>query len=86
MIEHSQDTASSAWVVDTAPLLPFGGRSRTVESCAPNGAITNASNATQFVTPWIDASYGTAQSQVRLVWPSAVKGKVWVKARMDKPL
>ncbi len=86
MIEHSQDTASSAWVVDTAPLLPFGGRSRTVESCTPNGAITNASNATQFVSPWIDASYGTAQSQVRLVWPSAVKGKVWVKARMDKPL
>ncbi|OUD10972.1 hypothetical protein BVC71_00070 [Marivivens niveibacter] len=86
MIEHSQSTASRTWVIDTAPTLPFGGRARVVETLQNEGSITNGSNSVDYSTPWIEPSYGTDMTQIAVNWQNAVKGTVWARVRMDKPL
>lgn len=85
MIEHNQNTAGSTWVVDAAPFLPFGGRARNVQSVVLEGEVTNASNVTQWVHPYVEVEQGTGGGQVNLRWPSAVKGRAQVTVRVDNP-
>ena len=86
MIEHTQSTASRTWVIDTAPTLPFGGRARVVEAIQNEGSITNGSNSVDYSTPWVEPSYGTDMTKIAVNWQNAVKGTVWARVRMDKPL
>ncbi len=86
LVEHTQTTASTAWVVTGTPTLPFGGRARVMESLTFDDKITDSSGGTVAAMPWADTEYGTAQDQVRLVWPTACSGKIWARIRMDRPV
>ncbi len=85
-LTHTEASASTTWVAETAPYLPFGGRARFVDGVMPNGAVQNSANSDVFSLPWADVSYGPNNSQVRFVWETAVKGTVRYTARMDNPL
>lgn len=86
VITHTQNSPDAAWIVDTVPYLPFGGRARTVEAVIANGKIRDANNNAVFEVPYSDAGYGATNQQVRLVWSKATKGKVNLKVRVDAPL
>jgi hypothetical protein len=85
-IEHNQNTAADTWVVNGAAYLPFGGRARNVSGLVAEGAITNASNAAQFVTPYVQVEQGAGLNLVNVKWPSLVKGRVHLTIRCDNPL
>ncbi len=85
MIEHVQNTAADTWVVDGSAFLPFGSRARNVTGVVLEGAVTNASNVTQWVQPYVLVETGGG-SQVQLKWPSAVKGKAQLTIRCDNPV
>jgi hypothetical protein len=86
IVEHNQSTASDTWVVNGTGFMPFGGRARNVTALVAEGAITNASNAAQFVMPYTLTEQGTEGQSVHLKWPSAVKGRMQVTLRCDNPL
>lgn len=85
-IQHDQNTAASTWVVDGSDYLPFGSRARNVASVVLEGAVSNASNTTQWVQPYALVEQGTGAKEVHLKWPSAVKGRAQVTLRCDNPL
>jgi len=82
-IEHVESTPSTTWTVDTDGLLPFGGQALNVDSVVAHGAIRNANNVAQFVTPYVKLAEGPNRDKIELIWPTPVKGKVLVVARMD---
>ena len=67
------------------PICPSG-RARNVTSVMPEGAVTNASNAAQFVQPYALPGQGVAGAQAHLKWPAAVKGRAHVVLRCDNPV
>jgi hypothetical protein len=85
LIEHNQATAADTWTVDPATFLPFGGRARNVQAVVAEGAITTASNVTQWTMPHVLVEQGTGGGQVQLRWQTAVKGRVQVTVRVDNP-
>jgi Pectate lyase superfamily protein len=85
-IQHTQNTESATWTVDGAAYMPFLGRARNVMGLVLEGPVTNASNANQFVMPYVLVEQGTGGTQVALKWPSAVKGVAQVTLRVDNPL
>ena len=85
-LTHTQSTASTAWVADTEPRLPFRGRARFVESVTSDGAIETGGGTEIFEAPWVDSAYGVDQRQVRFVFDTAVTGKLRYQVRMDNPL
>ncbi|MGV6840494.1 MAG: glycosyl hydrolase family 28-related protein [Planktomarina sp.] len=82
---HTQSSDSSIWTIDFAPLLPFGGKARTVESVVPVNQILSGSSAV-YNNPYVLTGQGTNGSQVKVGWGSNTRGKVTVTARMDNPL
>lgn len=82
---HEQNTAADTWVVDVSAFIPFGGRVRMVEAVMPEGAITNAANATRYIQPNALVGQGPNGTQAQLRWGEAVKGKAVVTLRMDLP-
>ncbi len=86
VISHTQNTAADTWVVEGGTYIPFGGRIRMVESVMPEGAITNAANATRYVFPNALVGQGAGGSQAHLRWGEAVRGKVTAVIRMDVPV
>jgi hypothetical protein len=84
-IQHDQNTETATWVVDASDFLPFGSRTRNVVGVVPEGAVTNAANAAQYVQPYALAEQGTGQRLAHLRWPSAVKGRAQVTVRCDNP-
>ena len=85
MVEHSQNTAADTWVVDASAYLPFASRARNVQSLVAEGPITNASNAAQFVMPYVQVEQGAQNKLVNLRWPTPVKGLMQVTIRCDNP-
>ncbi|GLS85516.1 hypothetical protein GCM10010873_04890 [Cypionkella aquatica] len=86
LVEHTQNTASDTWAVNSNNLLPFGGRARNVTAVVAEGALTNAAGAVQFVTPYAQVEQGAGGQFANLKWPSAVKGRVQVTLRVDNPV
>ena len=82
-LTHTQSTASTTWIADTEPYLPFKGRARFVDSIAADGAIKDASNNDVFENPWVEASYGTENRPVRCVTPRGwiTRYKFWPPLR-----
>ncbi len=85
-VEHTQNTAADTWVVDAAAYLPFASRARNVQSIVAEGAITNATNAAQYVMPYVQVEQGAQGALVNLRWPTAVKGLMHVTLRCDNPV
>jgi len=86
IVEHTQSTPADTWVVAGTGFMPFGGRARNVTALVAEGAITNTSNAAQYVMPYTLTEKGSGGQSVHLKWPSAVKGKMQVTLRCDNPL
>ncbi|MFA7432992.1 MAG: glycosyl hydrolase family 28-related protein [Gemmobacter sp.] len=86
VVSHEQNSVSTAWTVDGADFLPFGGWARTVQAVVADGPITGAQDAVTAGMPYAETRVGSSNSLVRLRWPSAVKGRVNVTIRMDSPV
>ncbi|MEM8591257.1 MAG: glycosyl hydrolase family 28-related protein [Pseudomonadota bacterium] len=82
---HEEVTPDTNWSIEFAPRLPFGGRVRHVEGIVPIGPIRNGSNVVQNDFPYVNLGQGSNGTQARITWPTAVKGKVAIMARMDRP-
>ena len=80
-----RSSPDATWEEDLTPYLPFGGKARVVQSVMPDGRIRNASNGTVWEMPYGEAGLGSDGQTVRVVWPVAAKGKVFVTARCDAP-
>jgi hypothetical protein len=85
ILAHTQNTAAETWNISAAPIVPFGGRIRTVESVTPEGAITTAANAPRFMFPNATPGTGAQANEIQLRWGEPVRGKVLVRMRMDAP-
>ncbi len=83
-IEFTQNTPSNSWDIDAAAYLPFGGQTLNVDSVVAQGPIRNASNVAQYDMPYVQQIQGPSRNRIRVVWPTAVSGKVLVVVRMDK--
>lgn len=84
-VTHTQNTAAETWNVGAGGFVPFGGRIRMVEAVAPEGMITNASNAARYVFPYSLPGTGAGGNEAQVRWGEAVKGKALVTMRMDVP-
>lgn len=84
-VTHTQNTAAETWNVSAGGFVPFGGRIRQVQSVAPEGVVTNASNAARHVFPYAVPGTGAGGNEAQVRWGEAVKGKVLVTMRMDVP-
>jgi len=49
------------------------------------GALTTATGAVQWVTPYCEVEQSTGAQSVNLRWPVAVKGRVQATIRCDNP-
>ncbi len=85
LVSHTQNTAAETWNVSAGGFVPFGARIRMVESVAPEGLITNASNAARYVFPYSTPGTGGSGNEAQVRWGEAVKGKALVIMRMDVP-
>ena len=82
-IEFTQNTPSNSWDIDASEYLPFEGQALNVDSVVAQGPIRDASNVTQYDMPYVQQIQGPDRNRIRVVWPTAVKGKVLVVVRMD---
>lgn len=85
MLQHNQTSAATAWTLPVIEGLPFKGWAKSIQSVIAETAITNSAGTRVDATPWVQVEVGTSRRQIRLNWPSAVKGRVCVYARMDRP-
>ena len=80
---HVQASEASEWTIDPDGELPFGGRSRAVDSVVVRGSNRNASNTIRYVNPYVRLEEGVNNDQVDLVWGEALRGDVTVSIRID---
>ncbi|MDM7933081.1 glycosyl hydrolase family 28-related protein [Tabrizicola sp.] len=85
IVTHTQNTAADTWNISAGGFIPFGGRIRLLESVAPEGPVTTASNATRYAFPHALVGTGAQSNEAQLKWGEALKGKAVVTMRMDLP-
>ena len=83
VIEHSENSASGTWTVDSEGKFPFGGQTRAVESVVMIGKVKNVANVAQYTVPYVSTEQGADKDQIRLNWQTPVSGSVTVRMRMD---
>ncbi|MVO17151.1 glycosyl hydrolase family 28-related protein [Parasedimentitalea huanghaiensis] len=83
-VRHDQSSATKTWTIDPDDGLPFGGRSRGVDSVIALGAIRTSGGSSRYAMPYVDLEQGSNQDQIDLVWEESVHGEVQVTMRMDK--
>ena len=83
-IRHVQSSAAKTWTIDPGDALPFGGRSRGVDSVIALGPITTSGGSSRHAMPYANLEQGSNKDQVDLVWEESVKGEVQLTLRMDK--
>ena len=84
-LEHSENTASDNWAVQTDPFLPFRGRARNVEAVTAEGPLRDGGGSIVHAVPWIETAQGADGRRVQMHWPSPVRGMVRYTVRMDNP-
>ncbi|SEO07358.1 glycosyl hydrolase family 28-related protein [Palleronia pelagia] len=84
-LEFTQGSAAQNWTLDPGPWLPFGAWSRTVPGVAAQGSITDSGGSAVYDMPAATPLEGPANNRVRLRWSKAVKGKVQLTVRCDRP-
>ncbi|WP_114964325.1 glycosyl hydrolase family 28-related protein [Alkalilacustris brevis] len=85
-LRHDQNTAQGAWTINVGPYLPFGGWARNVTAIVPEGEITGPNDERRTDFPYASTQMGAENSEVRINWASASKGRVLVTARVDNPV
>ena len=81
----SENTAQATWEADLTDYLPFQGEAKVVSAVMPEGALRRANNQVVWAMPYATGRIGGDKQSVRLTWPEALKGKVFVTARCDAP-
>ncbi len=85
-LQFDQVSVATTWSLDVSGYLPFGGRAREVTSVVTEGPVLNSLDMTDFSHPYVTPEAGAEKNQVLLTWPVALKGRVNVTARVDKPV
>ncbi|PID35143.1 MAG: hypothetical protein CR964_01230 [Rhodobacterales bacterium] len=85
-LEFEQNTAASTWTVDPSAYLPFGGNAREVVGVVVEDTLRTASGAEVYHAPSVRPNAGSGYKFVQLKWPEAVKGRVRLTVRVDKPV
>lgn len=83
VIEHTENSASQTWDVDSEGKLPFGGQTRSVESVVMIGKVKNTANVAQYSVPYVTTEEGADSDRIYLNWETDVYGTVAVRMRMD---
>ncbi|MGX0977292.1 hypothetical protein ACSSVY_003020 [Roseovarius sp. MBR-51] len=86
VMQHTQASAASTWVVEPAPRLPFGAWAQGVESVMAVGPLRNAADAVIHTSAYFEAQQGPNKDRINLRWPSPVAGTVILRVRIDDPL
>lgn len=86
VLKVDQNTASNTWTVDCGASLPFQGRVRSVEAVIPEGPLTTAGGTIKWATPYAEPEQGSNGDKVKLIWETALKGRVTLTARVDAPI
>ncbi|GGE49962.1 glycosyl hydrolase family 28-related protein [Actibacterium pelagium] len=84
-LEFTQSSFQQVWTCDFSGYLPFGGRTRRVQSVVAESEIFSSSLQTLYEMPYVSTSEGASQDQVTLHWSSPCSGAVYVTTRMDNP-
>lgn len=82
-VRYKRSSRSSSWTVSSSSRLPFGGRTRSVDSIATIGALRTQLNTTKYTSPYVLLKQGTSQNQIQLRWTEALSGEVSVTMRAD---
>lgn len=85
LVTHEQKSASRKWTSAILNGLPFNGWTKSVESVVAESPLTDAAGKQVAEMPWVQAQTGSGKRQVRLNWATALKGRVAIYARMDRP-
>lgn len=83
VMQHTEASEQTTWVVQPYPNLPFNAWVQTVESIVPEGAIREADGTAHFGIPYYDAKEGPNNDQVNLRWEKPVSGTVTMRVRID---
>lgn len=83
LIDFTQNSVANAWIIEANNSLPFGGQALAVDGLVPIGGVRNSNNVRQYNMPYVDTAQGASGTQVQVVWPTAVRGKVQATIRMD---
>ncbi|WP_417727971.1 right-handed parallel beta-helix repeat-containing protein [Roseovarius sp.] len=86
VMQHTEATASSTWVVQPAPRLPFGAWAQVVEAVMPEGPLRNTAAAVIHASPYFEAKQGPDRDRINLRWSTPVSGSVILRVRIDDPL
>ncbi|SFJ38013.1 glycosyl hydrolase family 28-related protein [Jannaschia pohangensis] len=85
LVAVTENTPSATWDADLTNTLPFRGHARIVTSVMPEGPLRRGNNTVVWAAPYAQGRIGGDSQSIRLTWPEAVKGKVFVTARCDTP-
>ncbi|WP_170367703.1 glycosyl hydrolase family 28-related protein [Ruegeria arenilitoris] len=82
-VRHEQNTAASAWTVDSNGAFPFGGQARSCDSVVVLDGLRTAFGTLRYTAPYVQLQQGTKQDQIKLRWSEALSGEVSVIMRIE---
>ncbi|MBY6083408.1 glycoside hydrolase family 55 protein [Ruegeria arenilitoris] len=82
-VRHEQNTAASAWTVDSDGTFPFGGQARSCDSVVVLDGLRTAFGTLRYTAPYVQLQQGTNQDQIKLRWSEALSGEVSVIMRIE---
>lgn len=85
MVQITQNSASSSWTSEALTGLPFQAWAKSVQSVVTEASLLTTGGARVDASPTVQTEFGTARRQIRLNWAQALRGRVCVYARMDRP-
>lgn len=80
---HDQASASGGWTIDFSPYFPFGGECRVIESIVVHNELRNSGGSTVYPGYHVHTVQGSNRDKARIDFETAVRGKVWVRGRID---
>ncbi|WP_170510824.1 glycosyl hydrolase family 28-related protein [Ruegeria arenilitoris] len=82
-VRHEQNTAASAWTVDSDGAFPFCGQARSCDSVVVLDGLRTAFGTLRYTAPYVQLQQGTNQDQIKLRWSEALSGEVSVIMRIE---
>lgn len=86
VIVHDQNTEATNWTIDSGGKLPFGARLRTVSGVVMENPLRDEEDNIHHHMPYAQTGQGPDSDQARLRWPVALRGRVVVTMRVDRPV
>ncbi|MEO1139648.1 MAG: glycosyl hydrolase family 28-related protein [Pseudomonadota bacterium] len=83
VMQHTEASPQTTWVVQPHPKLPFEAWAQTVEAIVPEGPIRDANDNAYFGIPYYDGKEGPNNDRVNLRWEKPVRGTVTMRVRID---